>query len=44
MTKAGRSLVNTTNEELYRSKAMCVWWMLRDMVGDSASQERHCRV
>jgi hypothetical protein len=31
-----RSLVNTTNEELYRSKAMCVWWMLRDMVGDSA--------
>jgi hypothetical protein len=30
-----RSLVNTTNEELYRSKAMCVWWMLRDMVGDS---------
>jgi hypothetical protein len=31
-----RSLVNTTNEELYRSKAMCVWWMLRDMVGDAA--------
>jgi aminopeptidase N len=30
-----RSLVNTTDEELYRSKAMCVWWMLRDMVGDS---------
>jgi hypothetical protein len=29
-----RSLVNTTNEELYRSKAMSVWWMLRDMVGD----------
>jgi aminopeptidase N len=28
--------VNTTNEELYRSKAMCVWWMLRDMVGDQA--------
>jgi aminopeptidase N len=24
------------NEELYRSKAMCVWWMLRDMVGDPA--------
>jgi hypothetical protein len=21
---------------LYRSKAMCVWWMLRDMVGDQA--------
>ncbi len=31
-----RALVNTTNEELYRSKAMCVWWMLRDMVGDAA--------
>jgi len=30
-----QSLVNTTREELYRSKAMCVWWMLRDMVGDS---------
>jgi len=31
-----RSLVNTVDEELYRSKAMCVWWMLRDMVGDPA--------
>jgi hypothetical protein len=31
-----RSLVNTTDEELYRSKAMCVWWMLREMVGDQA--------
>jgi hypothetical protein len=31
-----RSLVNTADEELYRSKAMCVWWMLRDMVGDQA--------
>ena len=30
------SLVNTTNEELYRSKAMYVWWMLRDMIGDAA--------
>ena len=30
------SLVNTSNEELYRSKAMCVWWMLRDMIGPSA--------
>jgi len=30
------SLVNTVTEELYRSKAMCVWWMLRDMLGDSA--------
>jgi hypothetical protein len=34
--EANRSLVNTTSEELYRSKAMCVWWMLRDMVGDAA--------
>jgi hypothetical protein len=33
---ANRSLVNTADEELYRSKAMCVWWMLRDMVGDQA--------
>ena len=32
----GNSLVNTINDELYRSKAMCVWWMLRDMVGDAA--------
>jgi len=31
-----QSLVNTSNEELYRSKAMCVWWMLRDMIGDAA--------
>jgi len=31
-----RALANTTNEELYRSKAMYVWWMLRDMVGDAA--------
>ena len=31
-----RSLVNTTDEELYRSKAMCVWWMLRDMIGEPA--------
>jgi hypothetical protein len=34
--EVNRSLVNTTNEELYRGKAMCVWWMLRDMVGDAA--------
>jgi hypothetical protein len=31
-----RALANTTIEELYRSKAMYVWWMLRDMVGDAA--------
>ncbi len=34
--EVSHSLVNTVNEELYRSKAMCVWWMLRDMVGDAA--------
>jgi hypothetical protein len=32
----GESLINTNIEELYRSKAMCVWWMLRDMIGDEA--------
>lgn len=34
--EANRSLINTADEQLYRSKAMCVWWMLRDMVGDTA--------
>ena len=34
--EANRSLIHTTNEELARSKAMCVWWMLRDMLGDAA--------
>jgi hypothetical protein len=34
--EVNRSLVNTTSEELYRSKAMSVWWMLRDMVGNAA--------
>jgi hypothetical protein len=32
--EVNHSLVNTSDEGLYRSKAMCVWWMLRDMVGD----------
>ena len=31
-----QSLANTTSEQLYRSKAMYVWWMLRDMIGDAA--------
>ena len=35
-TAAGESLINTGIEEFYRSKAMYVWWMLRDMVGDDA--------
>jgi len=30
------SLVNTSTEEFYRSKAMYVWWMLRDMIGEEA--------
>ncbi len=30
------ALINTSNEEFYRSKAMFVWWMLRDTVGDDA--------
>ena len=34
--EVNRALVNTTSEELYRSKAMYVWWMLRDMVGEAA--------
>jgi len=34
--ETNNSLVNTTREDLYRSKAMCVWWMLRDMIGDAA--------
>ena len=34
--QARPSLVNTTDQALYRSKAMYVWWMLRDMVGDAA--------
>jgi hypothetical protein len=34
--EVNHSLVNTSSEEFYRSKAMCVWWMLRDMVGDAA--------
>ena len=33
---ANESLINTSIEEFYRSKAMYVWWMLRDMVGDAA--------
>ena len=38
-TKAGgadEALVSTSIEEFYRSKAMYVWWMLRDMIGDDA--------
>jgi len=31
---AGESLIATSIEDFYRSKALYVWWMLRDMVGD----------
>jgi hypothetical protein len=31
-----QSLINTADEPLYRTKAMDVWWMLRDMIGDLA--------
>lgn len=31
-----QSLMNTGIEELYRSKAMYVWWMLGDMLGEPA--------
>jgi hypothetical protein len=30
------SLINSNSEEFYRSKAMFVWWMLRDMVGEQS--------
>ena len=33
---ANESLINTASEEFYRSKAMYVWWMLRDMAGEEA--------
>jgi hypothetical protein len=33
---ADESLINTGAEDFYRSKAMYVWWMLRDMLGDAA--------
>jgi hypothetical protein len=29
-------LIGTVDEEFYRSKAMFVWWMLRDIIGDPA--------
>jgi hypothetical protein len=31
---ANESLISTSREEFYRSKAMYVWWMLRDMIGE----------
>ena len=34
--KGEQSLSKTEIEDLYRSKAMYVWWMLRDLVGETA--------
>jgi hypothetical protein len=35
-TPRGQPLVSATDEVFFRTKAMFVWWMLRDMVGDEA--------
>ena len=35
----GQPLAGTFDETYYRSKAAYVWWMLRDMVGDSALKQ-----
>jgi hypothetical protein len=35
-SSTAQSLITSSEEEYYRSKAMFVWWMLRDMVGDTA--------
>jgi hypothetical protein len=35
-TAKTNSLVNTTSEVFYRTKAMYVWWMLRELVGQRA--------
>jgi hypothetical protein len=35
---AAQSLINTSDEIYFRTKAMYVWWMLRDMVGDGPLQ------
>jgi hypothetical protein len=34
----GQSLVTATDELFYRTKAMYVWWMLREMLGDDPLQ------
>jgi hypothetical protein len=33
-----QSLINATDDVFYHTKAMYVWWMLRDMIGDQALQ------
>jgi hypothetical protein len=37
-TQQAPGLITTADEVMYRIKAMFVWWMLRDMVGDAALQ------
>jgi hypothetical protein len=37
--ETSRPLSHPAEEGLYRSKAMYVWWMLRDMVGEAALQK-----
>jgi hypothetical protein len=34
----GQPMVTATDEIVFRSKAMYVWWMLREMIGDQALQ------
>lgn len=38
-TASRESLVSATSEVFYRTKAAAVWWMLRNIVGDSALQQ-----
>jgi hypothetical protein len=40
---AANSLVNTSDDVLYRTKAMFAWWMLRDMIGDTPLQHALAR-
>jgi hypothetical protein len=39
----GPSLINTTDDVYYRTKAMYCWWMLRDIIGDAALQKAFAR-
>ena len=36
---SGRSLINEMDDVRQQFKAMCVWWMLRDMIGDAALKQ-----
>ena len=35
----GKPLATTFDEAYYRSKAACVWWMLRNLIGDDALKQ-----